>query len=92
MAQELIISINIAGNDYKFKTYSEKDETIYRRAAEQINNKFNECKKKYPNKSSEYLLSLISLAVCVESLKVNSIIEDAKQMHKSLEDYLERIK
>ena len=91
---EHTISIKIADYDYKFKITSEEEEAIYRNAAERTNKIISSYKDKYPSKTKDEILTLVSFAESIEALKKVSHIEnintEAKELNQSLQDYIER--
>ncbi len=93
MAQN--IKVQIAGRPYPVKADSPEQEELIRKAAAEINQKFNAFQEKHPDKGVVDFLSFVALNVAMAKLmlmgQLTELAREEVALTKELEGYLENI-
>ena len=92
---EQSIKIKIAGYTFPLKVTSAEQEENIRKSAQEINRQITAFQTKYPNKSLNEVLSIMSLNVCVANLSLTKQLNDTRDaevsLAKELNSYLDNI-
>ena len=87
------ITIKFAEDSFK-ASIKRSDERLYRSAANYVDNKFQEYRKRYPKQHIEKHLSLVSLEIALELLKEReekgSVYDQIGKLVKELEENLKK--
>ncbi len=84
------ISLKIAGRAYNLTVSTPEMEQLYRRAADNINNRFAKYTKEHPGKNIQDLLSMVALSETVLRLGIQKELETSKSDELQLEQDLAR--
>ena len=89
------ITINFAEKSFKTRIKrSQEAEALYRNAANYVESKIQEYRKRYPKQSIDTHLSLVSLELALELLKEreekSSVYDQIGKLVKELEDNLKK--
>lgn len=81
---EQSIKVKIAGYTFPLKVNSQEQEEYIRKSAQEIDRQIKAFQTRYPNKSLNEIMSIMSLNVCVTNMTLSKQIKDFKDAEESL--------
>ncbi len=90
MSEQVTVELRLIEQSFRLATTAEKKEDL-ERAGEQLNEKFQEFRRKAPNLEHNKLVIMVALELMQEVLSMNRSLQEYSHCERLLNDMLEEI-